>query len=161
MPPPRPAACAWPACVQHACHEYIIARPDSSVVSVYAVYSFVITHRSTALPILISDLISKYNSLTLAPNMPCMLLVIIMCTYYVHRNLNYHPLQPGTQCIVSGHCHHHWQHGNRGEGPEDYIMGTATLDECRIYGANLSETYAFNERTFHTTHNEHCMDLRL
>ena len=79
MPPPRPAACAWPACawpacVQHACHEYIIAKPDSSV-AMYAVYFFVITHRSTGLPILITDLISKYNSLTLAPNMPCMLLV--------------------------------------------------------------------------------------
>ena len=36
-----------------------------------------ITHRSTALPILISDLISKYNSVTLAPNMPCMLLVLV------------------------------------------------------------------------------------
>ena len=47
------------------------------------------------------------------------------------------------------------------EGPEDYIMDTATLDESRIYGANLSETYAFSESTLHTTHNEHCMDLRL
>ena len=47
------------------------------------------------------------------------------------------------------------------EGPVDCIMDTATLDECRIYGANLSETYAFNESALHTTHNEHCMDLRL
>ena len=36
---------------------------------------FVITHRSTVLSILISNLINKYNSLTIAPNMPCMLLV--------------------------------------------------------------------------------------
>ena len=36
----------------------------------------VITHWSTVLSILISDLINKYNSLMLAPNMPCMLLVI-------------------------------------------------------------------------------------
>jgi len=39
---------------------------------------FVLTHRTTALAILISDLISKYNSLTFAPNMPRMLLVIII-----------------------------------------------------------------------------------
>ena len=36
---------------------------------------FVITHRFTVLSILISNLINKYNSLTLTPNMPCMLLV--------------------------------------------------------------------------------------
>ena len=40
---------------------------------------FVFTHRSTVLSIIISNLNNKYNSLTLAPNMPCMLLVL----YYI------------------------------------------------------------------------------
>jgi len=48
-------------------------------VPVYAcVFLFVITHRSTVLSILISNLINKYNSLTLAPNVPCMLLVYLL-----------------------------------------------------------------------------------
>jgi len=79
--------------------------------------------------------------------------VYIMHTHYVHRNLNYHPLQPGIQCIVSGHCHIPGSMETEREGPEDYIMDTATLDECRIYKlwGNLSETYAFNQSALHYT----------
>jgi len=73
MPSPRPATCAGAACVQQAC--IIIARPDSQFLCTHVYFFFVITHRSTVLSILISNLIHKYNSLTLAPNMPCMLLV--------------------------------------------------------------------------------------
>jgi len=40
--------------------------------------SFVITHRSIVLSVLISNLINKYNSLTLAPNVTCMLLVYLL-----------------------------------------------------------------------------------
>jgi len=61
----------------------------------------VITHRSTVLSMLISNLINKYNSLTLAPNMPCMLLVVFMApTVSSGSNLN-------TFATVHAHTHTH------------------------------------------------------
>ena len=81
MPSPRPAACAGPACVQHA---YILfASPDTQFLCTHVCFFFVITHTSTVLSILISNLINKYNTLTLTPNMPCMLLVDVIVQHPV------------------------------------------------------------------------------
>jgi len=63
-----------------------LARPDSQFLCTCVFFSFfVIAHRSTVFSILISNLINKYNSLTLAPNMPCMFLVIYNQNTYSER----------------------------------------------------------------------------
>ena len=81
MPSPWPVARDGPACVHAACL-YIIARPDSQFLCTQVYFFFVITHRSTVLSILITNLINRYISLTIAPNMPCTLLV--MTSYFAH-----------------------------------------------------------------------------
>jgi len=50
------------------------SQASSQFLCMHVYFFFVITHRSV-LSILISNLNNKYSSLTLAPNMPCMLLV--------------------------------------------------------------------------------------
>ena len=60
-----------------------------------------------------------------------------MCTYYVHRHFNCsqeHSALSQAIATITGSM------ATEREGPEGYIMDTATLDECRIYGANMSET---------------------
>jgi len=52
----------------------LYSQASLTVPAMHVYFFFVITHRSV-LSILISNLINKYSSLTLAPNMPCMLLV--------------------------------------------------------------------------------------
>jgi len=54
------------------------SQAHSQFLCMHVYFFFVITRRSV-LSILISNLINKYSSLTLAPNMPCMLLVYVTC----------------------------------------------------------------------------------
>ena len=68
--------------------------------------SFVIIHRSTVLSVLISNLINRYNSLTLAPNMPCMLLVVIVMLQTLESSLAGQTLATPTGGRVWSNSHH-------------------------------------------------------
>ena len=77
MPSPLPQCSVCWTSVCAAC----LYRPHSQFLCMHVYWLLVITHRSV-LSILISNVIYKYSSLTLAPNMPGMLLVTTISSQF-------------------------------------------------------------------------------